>query len=159
MITTSEPVVGEERGAREHRNSLFALIAGIPLAWLIAGTWSLVVGTSDFSGTPRVTGPQSLLYDVPGYLLLVAAAVTSLVYAARALRHRAHGSGWGLWVSAAGVLVTVLMTSTVVVDTLLGPEGETWLWVVRAGSVVVAVAAALVARAWATRDGPVGTVG
>jgi hypothetical protein len=150
MTTTPTPVVGEERGAREHRRSLFALIAGIPLAWLVAGTWSLIVGTSDFSGTPRVTGTQSLFYDVPGYLLLVGAAVTSLVYSARALRHRAHGSAWGLWASAFGVFVTVLMTSTVVVDTLLGPEGDTWLWIVRAGSVVVAVAAALVARAWAS---------
>jgi hypothetical protein len=43
------------------------------------------------------------------------------------------------------------MTSTVAVDTLLGPEGDTWLWIVRAGSVIVAVAAALAARAWANR--------
>lgn len=151
MTITPTPVVPAEQGAHEHRNSLFALVAGIPLAWLIAGTWSLVVGTSDFSGVPRVTGAQSLLYDAPGYLLMIGAAAVSLVYAARALRHRAHGSGWGLWASTLGVLVTVLMTSTVAVDTLLGPEGDTWLWIVRAGSVIVAVAAALAARAWANR--------
>lgn len=151
-MTVSPPrVVPPEKGARYHRRSLISLVGGIPLAWLIAGTWSLIVGTSDFSGMPRVTGTQAIIYDAPGYVLMVGVAVTSLVYAAHALREGAHGSEWGLWASALGILVTVLMTSTVIVDTLLGPEGGTWLWIVRAGSVVVAVAGALVARAWARR--------
>ena len=150
---TSSPTreVVPDRGFRAHRRSLIALVGGIPLAWLVAGVWSLIVGTSDFSGTPRVTGGQAVLFDAPGYVLFVGAAVASLVYAAHALRERAHGSEWGVWASALGVLVTVLMTSTVIVDTLLGPEGGTWLGMVRAGSVVTAVLAALVARAWAHR--------
>jgi hypothetical protein len=151
MTTTPAPVIPTERGSRDHRNSLIALIAGVPLAWLVYGAWSLIVGTSDINGVPRVTGGQAVLYDAPGHALYVGAAVVSVVYAARALREGAHGSGWGLWASAFGVLVTVLMSSTVIVDTLLGPQGETWLWIVRAGSVVVAAAAALVGRAWATR--------
>jgi hypothetical protein len=151
MITTPAPVVPTERGSRDHRNSLILLIAGIPLAWLVAGGWSLIIGTSDINGMPRLTGGQAVLYDAPGHALYVGAAVASVVYAARALREGAHGSGWGLWASAFGLFVTVLMASTVIVDTLLGPEGETWLWIVRGGSVVVAVAAALVGRTWATR--------
>lgn len=151
MTTSPTRVVPPENGARYHRRSLITLVGGISLAWLIAGVWSLIVGTSDFSGTPRVTGGQAVLYDSPGNVLFIGAAVASLVYAARALRERAHGAEWGLWASALGILVTVLMTGTVVVDTLLGPEGDTWRWIVRAGSVVVAVVAALVARAWAQR--------
>lgn len=151
-MTSSPPrEVLPDQGFRDHRRSLIALIGGVPLAWLVAGTWSLIVGTSDFSGTPRVTGGQAVLVDTPGYLLFVGAAVASLVYAAHALRERAHGSEWGVWASALGLLLTVLMTGTVIVDTLLGPEGEGWLWVVRAGSVGVAVLAALVARAWGHR--------
>lgn len=151
MTTTPTPVVPTERGSREHRIALIALIAGVPLAWLVYGAWSLLVGTSDVDGVPRVVGGQAVLYDAPGYALYIGAAVASLVYAARALREGAHGSGWGLGASAFGILVTVLMASTTIVDMLLGPEGATWLWIVRVGAVVVAVAAALAGRAWALR--------
>jgi hypothetical protein len=151
MTTTPAPVVSTDRGSRHHRNALIALIAGVPLAWLVYGAWSLIVGTSDVDGVPRVVGGQAVLYDAPGHALYIGAAVASLVYAARALREEAHGSGWGVWASAFGILVTVLMASTTIVDMLLGPEGETWLWIVRAGSGVVAVAAGLSARAWAVR--------
>lgn len=150
-MTSAPTQLNSEQGARDHRWSLIALVGGVPLAWLIAGVWSLLVGTSDVSGTPRVTGTQAVLLDAPGSLLLIGAAVVSLAYAARALRERTHGAAWGLWASAFGVFITLLMTSTVAVDTLLGPEGDTWLWIVRAGSAILAVAAALAARAWATR--------
>lgn len=150
-MSSAPTQLNSEQGARDHRWSLVTLVGGVSLAWLVAGVWSLVVGTSDVSGTPRVSGAQAVLLDAPGSLLLVGAAVVSLVYAARALREHAHGADWGLCASAFGVFVTLLMTSTTAVDTVLGPEGDTWLWIVRAGSVVGAVAAALAAHAWATR--------
>jgi hypothetical protein len=130
---------------------LLLLVGGVPLALILAGAWSLLVGTSDLGGAPRVTGAQALLLDVPGHVLFVGTAVASLVYAARALRQGAHGGGWGLWASAVGVLVTVLMTATACADTLMAPHSEVLLWVVRVGSVAVALVAALVARAWAVR--------
>ncbi len=153
-MTSAPTHVNSEQASRDHRWALITLIGGVPLAWLVAGIWSLVIGTSDINGMPRVTGAQAVLLDAPGSLLLVGAAVVSLVYAARALRRQAHGSSWGLWASTFGVFITLLVTSTVAVDTLLGPEGDTWRWIVRAGSLVVAVAAGLLARTWAQRSLP-----
>ncbi|MGZ4508700.1 MAG: hypothetical protein ACXVX0_15760 [Blastococcus sp.] len=136
---------------RAHRNSLLALVAGFPAAWLVAGIWSLIVGTSSFGGNPRVTGWKAVLYDLPGYLLMLGAMVASLVWAARALRLRARGAGWGFVASSVGLLLVLLLLGTVVADTTSAPSSASLNWLVRGAMALIAVAAVLGAWRWARR--------
>ena len=138
-------------GVRAHRNSLLALVAGFPAAWLVAGIWSMIVGTSSFSGNPQVTGWKAVLYDLPGYLLMLGAMGVSLAWAARALRLRARGAGWGFAASSVGVLLVLLLVGTVVADTTSSPSSASLNWLVRGVMAVVALGAVGGALWWARR--------
>ena len=134
--------------------SLRALYIGIPVAALVAGAWSVLVGTSSFSGNPSVTGRRAVLYDLPGTCLLVGVAATGLVLAAKALRARARGAELGFWLSAGALLLVLAFVTTTIADTLSTPSSATVNWVVRGGALVVTVAATTFARWWAHRRPP-----
>jgi len=110
----------------------------------------MVVGTSTNEATGEVVvGWRGVLYDLPGSLLMLGMAVTSLVFAAKALRARARGAGWGLWLSGGGLLVTLVVVGTTSSDTLTSPHSATLKYALFLAEVALAAAALFLARRWA----------
>jgi len=117
---------------------------------VVAGIWSLVVGTSTNEATGEVVvGWRGVLYDLPGSLLMLGAAVTSLVFAAKALRVRARGARWGLWLSSGGLLLTLFVVGTTSSDTLTTPHSATLEYALFPAEVVIAAVAVFLALRWA----------
>ncbi len=134
---------------RSHKISLRLLFLGLPVAVLVAGVWEVIVGVASVGGNPRVTGVRAVFYDLPATLLLLGVVTTSLAFAAKALRGRARGARWGLWLSGSVLLLTLLYIGTNIADTVSTPSSATVNWVVRAAMVPIAATAIFVARRWA----------
>jgi len=120
------------------------------MAFLVAGVWSGVVGTSTTEATGEVVvGWRGVLYDLPGSLLMLGVAVTSLVFAARARRGRARGAGWGLWLSGGGLLLTLVVIGTTSADTVTIPHSATVNYALLPAEVAIAAVSVFLARRWA----------
>ncbi len=136
-------------GERAHTISLVTLFAGVPAALVLATVWGLVVGTADFGGDPPVTEWRAILYDLPGSLLILAVPVLSTVFAAKALRARAHGAELGVWLSAGGVFLMAMVVGINAVNAVVQPYEPALHWLMRAIALAAGAAALLLARRWA----------
>lgn len=145
-------------GHRARRRSLLLLFVGLPLAWLFSGVWSVLVGTGDPDGAPRIDGPLAAWYELPSYLVLVAVAGLAVYEAARARRARAPGSGWVLAAGAFGLFGVLAMVGTVAADNAVVPHSPALNAAVVAGAAVVAVVTYVVARRSSTPPGAPGAV-
>lgn len=144
------PVIPHGWRFREHRIALLTLFLGIPAAYVAATVWDgFAVPQTSTHGSRGVHGWQAVLYDLPGWLLLVGVAGTSLAFAALGLRARVRGARWGLWASGVGLLLVLLLFATTVADTVRESATAGPTWVVQAVVALLAAAVTLGARRWA----------
>jgi hypothetical protein len=116
------PVVPHGRRGRERRISLLMLFLGVPAALVAATVWTgFAVPQTPTHGSRGVQGWQAVLYGLPGWLLVVGVASASLVFAAVALRARAPGARWSLWLSGLGLVLVLDFFVTNVADALRPP--------------------------------------
>lgn len=116
------PVIPHGRRGREHRIALLTVFLGIPLSLVAATVWEgFAVPQTATHGSRGVERWQSIFYGLPGWLLVLGVACTSLVFAAIALRAGGRKARRSLWASGIGVVLVLLLFTTSVADALRPP--------------------------------------
>jgi len=144
--------VTESAGQHALRQSLLVLLVGVPAAAMAWRLWSLVfVGPSAAVEPQRFEGWARVVVQLPGTLLVVGAAATAVVLAARAGAARVQHADEALGLAHLGLLLVLLVLGTTVLNTVQTAPSDVTEWVVRATALVVTAAFAVVAYVW-SRD-------
>lgn len=146
-----EPVAEGEQGRKV---AWLLLLAGIPASALLWQLWShVVIGPGSRVDVGRFEGWGAVLVMLPASLLVVGAAVGSLVMGARAEAAHVEGADRVFWLAAFGLLVVLAVLGVTSADAVQGGATSTTEWVVRAVALGVTAAAAGLARWWAYERG------
>jgi hypothetical protein len=144
--------VTESAGQHALRQSLLVLVLGVPAAAMAWRLWSLVfVGPSAAVQPQRFDGWSRVVVQLPGTLLVVAAAVTAVVLAARAGAARVEHADEALGLAHLGLLVVLLVLGTTVLNTVQDAPSDVTTWVVRGTAVLLTAVSAAGAYIW-SRD-------
>jgi hypothetical protein len=139
----------ERKAARTHTISLLTLFVGVPVSFVVASIYQLAVGTASMGGDVEVTGWRAVLYNLPTTILVLAVTITSVVFAARALRMRAPGAAPGLWLSVGGLFLVLMVMGFGIQETFEQPNQPLADWGIRVGAAAAAAATMLWCRRYA----------